>query len=171
MFIRGLIAALAILIAAPAAHAQTVKVASMDSQRVLLGVKDGKAAKARLTAWLEPQQKSIDQTQAALRQEKLAVDAIADPAERARRTAQLQTKVSELAQRWEASRTEAAERERREMEPILAKMDRVTKVVAAREGYTLVLEKNGDGVRYSAPGVGLGPDITDKIIQAYDAAP
>ncbi|MCE9672965.1 OmpH family outer membrane protein [Myxococcus stipitatus] len=150
-----------------AASAADLKVAYVDLQRVLLEVDDGKAAKARLQKWLDDKQKEIDKEQTALRAEKETLDkqASAMNAEtRAQKEADLQRKVMTLAQKWEKSRGEAANKERQEMEPIIAKIDQVVASIAQRDDLGLVLEKRDSGIVFAKAQL----DISNEVIRAYN---
>jgi len=150
-----------------AASAADLKVAYVDLQRVLLEVDDGKAAKARLQKWLDDKQKEIDKEQTALRAEKETLDkqASAMNAEtRAQKEADLQRKVMTLAQKWEKSRGEAANKERQEMEPIIAKIDQVVATIAQRDDLGLVLEKRDSGIVFAKAQL----DISNEVIRAYN---
>ncbi|MBC6982063.1 OmpH family outer membrane protein [Caulobacter sp. 17J80-11] len=166
MSIRRKLSALALVaaLATPSlAAAQQAKVAYVDLERVLLEVRDGKAAQARLRTWLDARQKEIDAEQTALRAEKEALDKASptmDAATREQKSADLKRKVVALSEKWERSRAEAAARESKEIEAILARYDRVAATIQRRDGLTIVDEQP------SPP----APDITDEIVRAYDAA-
>ena len=172
MSLRHTVAALAALVlsAAPAAALAQPKLAYVDYQRVLLEVEDGKAAKARLQKWLESRQKDIDGQQEALRKEKETLDkqasAMSDEV-RQQKGAELQKKVYDLAQKWEKSRAEAADKERREMEPIIGKIDQVIQTIASRDGIGFVFEKRDSGLVFAQSQY----DITKEVVRAVNAMP
>ena len=160
--------ALALSLAVPTlAAAAEVKLGYVDYQRVMLEVDDGKAAKARLQKWLESRQKEIDSEQEALRKEKEALDKQASAMSeetRVQKATELQKKVYDLAQKWDKSRAEAAERERKEMEPIISKIDGVIKGIAEREGLSMVFEKRDSGLVYALNQY----DLTNEVIRSYN---
>ncbi|NEX93985.1 OmpH family outer membrane protein [Caulobacter sp. 17J65-9] len=165
MSIRSMLSALALIaaLAAPSLAAAQGKVVFVDTQRVLIEVRDGAAAQARLRTWLDAKQKEIDAEQTALRAEKDALDKASptmDAATRERKTAELQRKVNALAEKWERARAEAVARESKEIEAILGKFDKVVAKVERRDGVSVVDEQPSPPV----------PDITDEIVRAYDAA-
>ena len=163
------VAAFALLAAPIAAFAET-KLAYVDYQRVLTEVEEGKAAKKRLQSWLESRQKEIDSQQEGLRkeQEVLQKQASAMSEEtRQKKAAELQRKVMELAQRYEKSRGEAAERERREMEPIIGKIDQVIGKIAERDGLAMVFEKRDSGLVFALAQY----DITNEVVRNYNQLP
>ncbi|MCP3101406.1 OmpH family outer membrane protein [Myxococcus sp. K15C18031901] len=170
MSLRTTVAAMAAVLslALPvAASAADLKVAYVDLQRVLLEVDDGKAAKARLQKWLDDKQKEIDKEQTALRAEKETLDKQASamsPDTRAQKEAELQRKVMTLAQKWEKSRGEAANKERQEMEPIISKIDQVVAGIAQRDDLALVLEKRDSGIVFAKAQL----DISNEVIRAYN---
>ncbi|AGC46466.1 MULTISPECIES: OmpH family outer membrane protein [Myxococcus] len=172
MSLRTTVAAMAAVLslALPvASSAAEMKVAYVDLQRVLLEVDDGKAAKTRLQKWLEDKQKEIDKEQSALRAEKEALDkqASAMAADvRGQKEAELQRKVMTLAQKWEKSRAEAANKERQEMEPIINKIDQVVASIAQRDDLGLVLEKRDSGIVFAKAQY----DISNEVIRAYNSS-
>ncbi|MBN9686604.1 MULTISPECIES: OmpH family outer membrane protein [unclassified Corallococcus] len=150
-----------------AASAAELKVAYVDLQRVLLEVDDGKAAKARLQKWLEDRQKEIDKEQDALRKEKDTLDKQASAMSEATRTqkaTELQKKVMELAQKYERSRSEAANKERQEMEPIVNRIDQVIASIAERDGLGMVLDKRDSGIVFALSQY----DISNEVVRSYN---
>lgn len=162
--------ALTLSLAVPTlAAAADLKLGFVDYQRVMLEVDDGKAAKARLQKWLESRQKEIDSEQEALRKEKETLDKQASAMSeetRVQKATDLQKKVYDLAQKWEKSRGEAAERERKEMEPIIGKIDEVIRGIAEREGLSMVFEKRDSGLVYALSQY----DLTNEVIRSYNGA-
>jgi len=160
--------AVALSLAVPTlAAAQDMKIGYVDYQRVLLEVEDGKAAKVRLQKWLEGRQKEIDAEQEALRKEKEVLDKQASAMNEEMRTQKamdLQKKVYELAQKWEKSRGEAAEKERKEMEPIIGKIDSVISGIATRNGLAMVFEKRDSGLVFALDQY----DLTTEVIRTYN---
>lgn len=157
-------AAAVVSLALPVAASAEQKIAFVDLQRVLLEVDDGKAAKARLQKWLENRQKEIDSEQEALRKEKETLDKQASAMSeetRIQKATDLQKKVYDLAQKWEKSRGEAAERERKEMEPIIGKIDTVISSIAEREGLGMVFEKRDSGLVFALSQY----DLTNEVIR------
>ncbi|RKH44403.1 OmpH family outer membrane protein [Corallococcus sicarius] len=171
MSLRSTLAATAAILslALPvAASAAELKVAYVDLQRVLLEVDDGKAAKQRLQKWLEARQKEIDGEQETLRKEKELLDKQASAMSEATRTqkaTELQKKVMELAQKYERSRAEAANKERQEMEPIINRIDQVIATIAERDGLGFVLDKRDSGIVFA-----LGQyDISNEVVRSYNS--
>jgi outer membrane protein len=162
--------AVALSLAVPAlASAADFNVAYVDYQRVLLEVEDGKAAKVRLQKWLESRQKEIDSQQEALRKEKEALEKQASGMSeetKIQKATDLQKKIYDLAQRWEKSRAEAAEKERKEMEPIVAKIDEVIGRIAERDNLSMVFEKRDSGLVFARSQY----DLTNEVIRSYNSA-
>jgi outer membrane protein len=159
--------AIALSLSVPALAAAEVKMGYVDYQRVMLEVDDGKTAKARLQKWLESRQKEIDAEQETLRKEKETLDKQASAMSeetRVQKATDLQKKVYDLAQKWEKSRGEAAERERKEMEPIIARIDEVIRVIADRDGLGMVFEKRDSGLVFALSQY----DLTNEVIRSYN---
>ncbi len=133
-------------------------------------MEDGKAAKARLQKWLDDRQKEIDKEQEALRKEKELLDKQASAMSedtRMQKASELQKKVIDLTQKWDRYRAEAANRERQEMEPIVAKIDQVIASIAKREGFTFVFEKRDSGLVYAQTQY----DLTNEVMRGYNTLP
>lgn len=159
----------ALPLSAVAAPPPVPRIAYVDMQRVLLEVDDAKAVKARLQKWLETRQRDLDAEQDALRKEKETLDrqtSSMTDALRQQKANELQQKVNRLTEKWEKSRAEAAERERKEMEPIQTKIEEIVAGIARREGITWVFDKRGSGVMY----VDAAFDLTGEVIRTYNAA-
>ncbi|MFY0521720.1 OmpH family outer membrane protein [Archangium gephyra] len=161
--------ALALSLAVPTlATAQDLKVGYVDYQRVLLEVADGKAAKSRLQKWVEGREKEIAQEQQNLLKEKETLEKQASAMSeevRAQKAADFQKKYMELMQKFEKSRAEIAERERKEMEPIIGKIDDVIGRIAQREGLGLVFEKRDSGLVFALSQY----DLTNEVIRTYNS--
>jgi outer membrane protein len=170
MSLRSTLAAVAAVLslALPVAASAEAKLAYVDYQRILLEVDDGKAAKARLQKWLDDRQKEIDKEQEALRKEKELLDKQASAMSeetRIQKATDLQKKIMELAQKWEKSRAEAANKERQEMEPIVGKIDQVIASIAARDGLAFVLEKRESGIVFAQTQY----DLSNEVIRTYNS--
>lgn len=170
MSLRSLVSAVAVtlFVSLPVAAAE-LKVAYVDYQRILLEVDEGRAAKARLQKWLESRQKEIDKEQEVLRKEKEMLDKQASAMSeqtRAQKATELQKKVFDLAQKWEKSRAEAANKERQEMEPIVARIDQVISKIAERDGLSMVFEKRDSGIVF----VLNQYDLTNEVVRGINAS-
>lgn len=164
----AVVAAVASLSLPFAASAQELKIAYVDYQRILLEVDDGKAAKGRLQKWMDSKQKEIEKEQEALRKEKETLDKQASALSeevRMQKGGELQNKIMALAQRWERTRMEAANKERQEMEPIVAKIDQVIAQISERENLDFVLEKRETGIVFAL----AKHDISNEVIRAYNS--
>jgi len=172
MSVRSTLSALAValLFALPAVSAaDDLKVGYVDYQRVLLEVDDGRAAKQRLQKWLEARQKEIDAEQESLRKEKETLEKQASAMSeevKIQKATDLQKKIFELAQKWEKSRAEAAEKERKEMEPIIGRIDTVIGSIAERNGMSFIFEKRDSGLVFAQTQY----DLTNEVIRSYNAA-
>ncbi|MGC4117988.1 MAG: OmpH family outer membrane protein [Myxococcales bacterium] len=163
---RSLLLAMLILFPLSASAAE-LKLGYVDYQRILLESNDGKAAKARLQAWLDGRQKEADQEQDALRKEKEQLEkqaGVLSPDTQQKKGAELQQKIVTLAQKWERLRAESAEKERKEMEPILKKIETVVGTIAAREGMAMVFEKRESGVVFAQAQL----DVTNEVLRTLN---
>lgn len=153
-----------------AANPPSARVGVVDVEFVLGQLEDTKAVRSRLQSWIDGRRREIEADEVAVRMETEALRAQASTMSetlRAQKTAELQRRTLELTQRWERTRADSATRERKEFEPIMAKMDGVIATIAKRDALTLVIDKRTSGVRF----MDTGHDITTDVIRAYNAAP
>lgn len=159
---------IALCLAAPKIAAAEVKIAYVDLQAAVVGVDDGKAARARLQAW-------IDQSEAALKKEQDAVKAEHAQLEKQSSTMSatvretkmkaISQKVLALQEKFSRMRDEAQSREQKEMAPIIAKLDAAIKKIAEKQGLDFVLDKRDSGMLFGRAKY----DITSEVIRDYNA--
>ena len=162
MLKKFLFATLLMMFSLPA-MAQTIGV--VDVQKVLVSVKDGQAAKAKLDkkvkakkAEFEKKQKELQKMQESLKQ-KMALMA---PQEKQRKMQEYQQKVLELQNEYMKTQQELQQTEAQLTQPILAKIQAVTAKVAKKYHLKLVVEKTA--VVFMEPSV----DITNEVIRVYN---
>lgn len=152
---------------AGAASAQELKMGYVDLQRALAEVEEGRQAKARLQKMFDDKQKDIDKRQEALRKEgevlKKQATAMTEEILIQKQT-EYQKKVMELAQDFEKSRGEMAQKERTELQAIFTKMDPLIAEIAKREGLSMVFEKTDSGLVYALASM----DITNELVRMYN---
>ena len=71
----------------------------------------------------------------------------------------------ELAQKYERSRAEAANKERQEMEPIVNRIDQVIASIAERDGLGIVLDKRDSGIVFALSQY----DISNEVVRNYNS--
>lgn len=172
MSLRSTLAALAavLTLALPLAASAQTKMGYVDSQRVLFQIDEGKATMSRLEKWRDGREKELKKEEDVLLKEKELLQKQSSAMSQetlAQRSTDFQKKALEFMQKVERSRAEVANRERQEMEPILAKLKGVINKIAEREGLAFVFEAGGAGLVYAQPQY----DIGNEVIRAYNALP
>jgi outer membrane protein len=171
--------AMALLIAVGTAHAaeskketaaaQTgeQKIGYVDLQRAIQGTTTGKKAKADLEAEFNKKQKEIQKKEADLKkmQEDLEKKKLALTEEvLAKKQAELQQEMGAYRQFVGDSQMNIQKRERELTGPILQKLEKIIAKLAEDGGYTMILEKGGQGVLWAKKDV----DLTDQVVSAYE---
>jgi outer membrane protein len=167
MWLRKVLAALAVsILFSPLARAE-LKLGYVDLQRALTEVEEGRAAKTRLQSMIDAKEKEINKEQEGLRKEKETLDKQASAmseAVRIEKNNDLQKKVMELAQKWEKARQDMSVKERSELQAIFSKMDPIIATIAQREGMTMVCEKTDSGLVFAPPHL----DMTNELVRMYN---
>ena len=146
------------------AHAQ-VKLGYVNFQKALAELDEAKAAKARLEGLKEQKQKELDKVQEAFKKEQEAFQKqAATMTEQARneKGEALQKKYVEITQNFEKGRTELAQKENEEFQPIVTKLRAVVNSIATKEGFTMI---------FDAAGLAYAPDsldLTNQLIRTYN---
>ena len=147
-----------------AAHAE-VKVGYVNFQKALAELEEAKVARARLEALKEQKQKDLDKAQDTLKKDQETFQKqAATMTEQARneKAEALQKRLFDLQQNFEKGRTELAQKESEEFQPIVGKMRAVINSIAQREGFTLV---------FDAAGIAYAPDsldLTAQLVRTYN---
>ncbi len=137
----------------------------VDMQAAVLSTEDGLRAQAELKVLFENRQRELDDRQRALATEQQAIQKLNPASDQAkRRAADWQAKANALQAAFQGFQTELKEREAALTAPIVQKMQRVLRDVAAQRRFKFVIEKQA---------VPLSPpenDLTAEVSRAYDAA-
>jgi outer membrane protein len=166
-----LFVAFALLFAfASPAFAQTApKIGSVDFQRALNEVAEGKAASTRLQSMMAEKEKAVQQMKTNLEKmqseyEKQQV--ILSDAARKQKEEELYGAQMQFQQAYARHQGEMQQAYYGAMETLIEKMRKLAQTIGTEKGYTLIIEVNEGGVVYSAPAI----DITDELIKRYNAA-
>jgi len=161
---KALVLALAL---APALARAETKLGTVDLQRALNEVEEGKAAKALLKRDFDEKQKQLDLKKAEF--DKLQADlekqavVMSDTAKKDR-AADLDRRARELQGLFVQLQKDLSERERDATKGIFERMSNIVHEIADAEGFTIVLEK-GAGVIYAPPSL----DLTNELIRKYNS--
>ena len=162
-----IILALALLVPA-FANAQDNKIGIIDLQLVIASSKAGKAAKAAFESEFKQKQQIIESKSVQLerlKSEFVQNGPVMNEATRKQKAEQIEQLDKDLQRSRADFRDELQKRDFELLEKILKDLDGILQSIGKSEGYTLIIEKTEGGVIYSTPTV----DITQKVIQAYDA--
>jgi outer membrane protein len=147
--------------------AEDTKIATVDMQKALQSVDEGKKAKTQLETEFNAKKKQLSSEEANLR--KITDDfkkqaAVMSDEARARKQGEIQEKVAKFQEETQKSQMEIQQKERELTDPILAKLRGVIQNIAKNKGYSTVLEKNDNVVLYSLD----KDDLTTDVIAAYN---
>jgi len=169
MSFRRLLVAMATVVPlslSASAHAQAaVKLGYVNFQKALSEIDEAKAAKDRLEKLKAQKQSDLDKVQDAFKKEQDAFQKQAPTmTEQARneKGEALQKKYVEITQNFEKGRTELAQKENEEFQPIVNKMRTVVNAIAQKSGFTMV---------FDAAGIAYAPDsldITNEVVRTYN---
>lgn len=151
----------------PAAFAQS-KVATVDFQRAINEVSEGKAAKARLEALYAEKKAALDRLQANISQKQADYEkqkvVLSDTARKAKEE-EINNDIMAYQQSLMRYEQEFQQAYMVAMDNLLQKMKTIATQIGAEKGYTLVIEITEGGIVYSSPTI----DITDELIKRYNA--
>jgi len=169
MSFRRLLVAMATVVplsfSASAQAQAAVKLGYVNFQKALSEIDEAKAAKDRLEKLKLQKQTDLDKVQDAFKKEQEAFQKQAPTmTEQARneKGEALQKKYVEITQNFEKGRTELAQKENEEFQPIVSKMRTVVNSIAQKEGFTMVFDANG--IAYAPDSL----DITNQVIRTYN---
>lgn len=143
------------------------RIGTVDLDRALNAVSDGKAAKRRLKAEFKERQGRLDRLQAELREERETLErdrGTLSPDELGRREEHYRRGFQDLQGKLVAFREAIARKEQQLTEEILRRLRQTIDRLAEEEGYALILESS-QGIVLASPGA---TDLTDAVIRAYD---
>ena len=152
---------------APMAFAQA-KVATVDFQRAINEVAEGKAAKTRLESMYAEKKAALDRMQANLQQkqadyQKQAV--VLSETARKQKEEELNNDMMALQQAYMRYEGEFNQAYMGAMDTLLQRMRKIAEQIGQERGYTLVIEITEGGIVYSSASV----DITEELIKRYNA--
>ncbi len=164
---KGLIFGVVLLFAAAAipAHAE-VKLAYVDIQRALNECQAGKKARSSIRADAERAQAKLQKEQAAVQALKDELDKkgmLMPPDQRQNLEDELGRKMRNFQDDVKNERDELRQRDNEVTGAIVRDLATVVRQLGEKDGYTMVMEKNG--LLWGIPSV----DITDQVIRTYDS--
>ena len=152
-----------------AARSQTLNIAYIDVQRVMIESEKGKEAKQTLTQEAERLKKSLDGKQDELQKMKDAFErqgATITADARADKEKQYQAKLKDYQRLVNDYQTELQQKDMELTQKILKEIEEIVRNIGEKEKYTLILEKSQAGILFAAPSI----DITPKLINLFNEA-
>lgn len=149
-------------------YSQEGKIGVIDLQQVVAGSKAGKAAKAQFEGEFKQKQQIIESKMAQLdrlKNEFIQNGPVMNEATRKQKADQIEQLDKELQRSRADFRDELQKKDLELLEKIFKDLDGILKSIGNSEGYTVILERGQGGVVFASPTI----DITQKVIQAYDA--
>jgi outer membrane protein len=149
------------------ARSQTVNIAYVDLQRIMVESEKGKEAKQVLTQEAERLKKSLDGKQNELQQMKDAIEKQGTTITLEARTEkekQYQNKLKDYQRLANDYQTELQQKDMELTQKMLKDLEEVIKGVGEKEKYTLIVEKSQ--VLFASPTI----DITPKVINLFNEA-
>jgi outer membrane protein len=151
------------------AKSQSLNVAYVDLQRVMLESDKGKDIRKTLTGEAERLKKALDGKQDELQKLKDALEkqsATITPEARADREKQYQAKLKDYQRLVNDYQGELQQKDMEFTQKILKEIEDVIKGLGERDKYALILERSQAGVLYGNPAI----DITGKVITLFNEA-
>ena len=148
-------------------YSADIKIGWVDMRKAATECNAGKQAQKALTEEAEKLQRLVNEKGKELQQMKESFDRqglMLKPEVRAAREKDLQTKVRDY-QRWGEDAQKDLDQKRIEMERNVSNgLVKVAQEIGAKEGYTIILDKNENIVLFASQVT----DLTDLVIKAYD---
>ncbi|MCB9667661.1 MAG: OmpH family outer membrane protein [Myxococcales bacterium] len=144
-----------------------VKIAVVDLQRAINETQDGKQAKARLKKVFDQRQKSLDDAQNKLKAMKDELEKKKDVLARdvlQKKLEEYQKNFVELQSKYVDYQKELASKEGELTKTIVARMERILRVIGQQRAYSLILERSEGGVVWTPTQL----DLTGEVIQRYN---
>lgn len=159
---------IALFICVPlAAKCQSLNIAYVDLQRVMLESDKGKEIRKTLTGEAEKLKKNLDERQSELQKLKDTLEkqgATITPEARADKEKQYQSKLKDYQRLVNDYQGELQQKDMDFTQRILKEIEEVIKGLGDREKYALILERSQSGVLYGSPAI----DITGKVITLFN---
>jgi outer membrane protein len=161
--------ALAFLLSAGAVEAQTLKIAYINSQEILLNAPGAEAAQRQFDQEMSGYQSEISQLETeltnletALQQQQLTLS----PEAKANREQQLQTKFQEYQQRTQQLQELANQRRAALIQPVMDDITEVIEQIREEGAYSLILDAAAGSIVSADPALDLTQAVIDRLQSA-----
>lgn len=149
--------------------AQSMNIAYVDLQKIMLDSDKGKQIKTILSADADRLKKNLDTKQDELQKLKDAIEkqgATITPEAKAEKEKQYQAKLKDYQRIYGDYQSELQQKDQEYTQKILKEIDEIIKGIGEKEKYTLILERSQAGILFATPSV----DITNKVITLFNAS-
>jgi outer membrane protein len=150
-----------------AAHADDLKIGTVDMQKALQTVEAGKKARAALEKEFNAKKKELQTEESSIKKQgeefKKQSLVLSDEA-RAKKQGELQERIMKFQEMTARSQAEIQQKEQELTQPIITKLRGIIGEMAKSKGYTVILEKNENTVLYSLE----KDDLTADVISIYN---
>ncbi|MES2962480.1 MAG: OmpH family outer membrane protein [Bdellovibrionota bacterium] len=159
--------AAALMLAAPVAQAEEMKIGYIDIQKAIQGTSAGKKAKSDLEKEFNAKNSEFQKRQADFK--KMGEDlekkklALSDEA-RAKKAQELQGEFMKLQKDMGESQLGMQKKEAEALKPIVEKLEKAIDKVAKDGGYTMILEKGQQSVVWAKKDL----DLTDTVVKEFE---
>lgn len=160
------LAALALATATPGLSNE-MKIGTVDLQKALQSVEEGKKAKTALEKEIGTKRKDLQNQEAALRkavEEFKKQSLVMNEEARTKKQAELQERAMKFDEARMRSEGELRQREQEMTKPIIDKLRSIIAETAKQKGYSIVLDRNDNIVHFSQE----KDDLTQDVITAYN---
>lgn len=158
--------ALAFLLTAGAVEAQTLKIAYINSQEILLQAPGAEAAQAQFDQEMQGYQAEIAQLETelqnmetALQQQQLTLS----PEARANREQALQQKFQEYQQRANQLQEVANQRRAALIQPVMDNITQIIETIRVEGAYSLILDAAAGSIVSADPALDLTPEVISRL--------
>ena len=144
-----------------------VKLGTVDMQKALQAVDEGRKAKSQLEKEFNERKKSIQAEEASIRkagEEFKKQSAVLTDEAKAKKNSELQERMMKLQELTMRSQQDIQKKERELTDPLIKRLRIVIEKIAKEKGYTVVLEKNENTVLYSPE----KDDLTTEVVSAFN---
>ena len=155
-----------LLLMSSLAYAQAQKIGYVDLRRVVTDSKKGKAAFAAVESQFGPRGKALESKRKsleAMEQDFIKNAAVMNEASRKQKAEQIDRQKKDFTRSLEDFQYELKKKDFELSQSILKDIEGILQSIGQSGGYTVILESGG--LVYGSP----SSDITDQVIQAYDA--
>ncbi len=147
--------------------ASVAKIATVDMQKALQTVEAGKKAKSQLEKEFNSKKKMLDDEQTAIKkltEEFKKQTLIMNDETKGKKQQEIQERMMKFQDQMMRSQTEIQQKEGELTAPIVKSLKAMVKEIAAKKGYSMVLDKNEQTVIFSQE----KDDLTEELVKSFN---